>query len=322
MTSTTTLEIEQYYDRVLAVLDDLAPDVLNDLLEDLPDHLAEVAAEGDGSLIERLGEPEAYAAELRSAAGLEPAETGPASSVGLAERLQHAAETVGRLDVRVGALVGYPRLRDLVRAAQPGWWVLRGWLVATVLAHQQNNLTLRTVLVPRPGGNALLGIVFVLAGVVASVWFGRRSLTFGLWPRRIFAAAGLIFALWSAAVLSTDVSNSGYAYAGDGYSGTPADNAQDVYVYDRSGHLVPGARLYDQDGTALDLGNGYCSDGTTSDFVNASQYSYPLCPSDPGPFRAGPGAVPGAITTPSATPAPSAKPTPTVTAHSKPTTTK
>src|SRR4030095_596703 len=40
------------------------------LLEDLEDHLQEVAAEAGGPLSERLGRPEAYAAELRASAGL------------------------------------------------------------------------------------------------------------------------------------------------------------------------------------------------------------------------------------------------------------
>ena len=71
MTTVATIEIESYYDRVRAALAGLAPEMRDDLLEDLPDHLAEVLAEGDGSLRDRLGEPEAYADELRAAAGVE-----------------------------------------------------------------------------------------------------------------------------------------------------------------------------------------------------------------------------------------------------------
>jgi hypothetical protein len=40
------------------------------LLEDLEDHLQEVAAEAGGPLSERLGRPQAYAAELRASVGL------------------------------------------------------------------------------------------------------------------------------------------------------------------------------------------------------------------------------------------------------------
>ncbi|WP_425487277.1 HAAS signaling domain-containing protein, partial [Micromonospora maritima] len=68
----TGQEITDYVDRVRAALADLPPSVRDELTEDLPEHLAEVAAEGDGALVDRLGPPEAYAAELRTVAGAEP----------------------------------------------------------------------------------------------------------------------------------------------------------------------------------------------------------------------------------------------------------
>ena len=53
-------------------LGDLPRKQRDELLEDLQQHLAEVGAEGEGSLTDQLGPPEAYAAELRSAARLRP----------------------------------------------------------------------------------------------------------------------------------------------------------------------------------------------------------------------------------------------------------
>src|SRR5215510_6762122 len=70
-------QISDYLDRVRLALADLPADVRDELLEDLPDHLAEVLAEDAGTLTERLGEPEAYAAELRTAAGIA---AGPAAT--------------------------------------------------------------------------------------------------------------------------------------------------------------------------------------------------------------------------------------------------
>ncbi|MFF3866939.1 HAAS signaling domain-containing protein, partial [Micromonospora sp. NPDC001898] len=58
-------EIVDYVTRVRAALADLPPTVRDELTEDLAEHLAEVAAEGDEPLADRLGAPEAYAAELR-----------------------------------------------------------------------------------------------------------------------------------------------------------------------------------------------------------------------------------------------------------------
>ncbi len=57
---------------VRAALSDLPAPARDQLLADLEDHLAEVAAESEQSLTERLGAPEAYAAELRAAYGAAP----------------------------------------------------------------------------------------------------------------------------------------------------------------------------------------------------------------------------------------------------------
>src|ERR687889_155753 len=43
--------------------------IRDELLEDLPEHLAEVAADDVGSLADRLGPPSVYAAELLASAG-------------------------------------------------------------------------------------------------------------------------------------------------------------------------------------------------------------------------------------------------------------
>ncbi|MDT4958929.1 MAG: hypothetical protein QOD31_2728, partial [Pseudonocardiales bacterium] len=106
MTTVATIEIESYYDRVRAALAGLAPEMRDDLLEDLPDHLAEVLAEGDGSLRDRLGEPEAYADELRAAAGVEPGAVPTAHGVhrALERGLGRATDLVRRFDLQAGRL--------------------------------------------------------------------------------------------------------------------------------------------------------------------------------------------------------------------------
>ena len=70
-----TIEADYYYERVAAALADLPKEARDELLEDLPAHFAEVLAEQGGPLVDRLGPPATYAAELRAAAGLD---TGPA----------------------------------------------------------------------------------------------------------------------------------------------------------------------------------------------------------------------------------------------------
>src|SRR5712692_6231268 len=62
-------DVATYASSVRAALSDLPPDQAEVLLEDLEDHLREVASEAGGPLAERLGPPEQYAQELRAAYG-------------------------------------------------------------------------------------------------------------------------------------------------------------------------------------------------------------------------------------------------------------
>src|SRR5216683_1249634 len=69
-------DVATYAASVRAALSDLPPDQAEVLLEDLEDHLREIAAEAGGPLTERLGPPEQYAQELRTAYGAAQAATG------------------------------------------------------------------------------------------------------------------------------------------------------------------------------------------------------------------------------------------------------
>ncbi|MBB5894076.1 HAAS signaling domain-containing protein [Kutzneria kofuensis] len=64
---------ERFLTRMRAALSDLPPAEVDELLEDTEEHVRELAREhGEDQLELRLGSPEAYAAELRSAAGYPP----------------------------------------------------------------------------------------------------------------------------------------------------------------------------------------------------------------------------------------------------------
>ncbi|HEY0166404.1 MAG TPA: hypothetical protein VGB75_05110 [Jatrophihabitans sp.] len=290
-------EVSRYYDQVVAALAGLTPAARQDLIEDLPDHLAEVAAEvsaeGAGSLRERLGAPEVYAQELRAAAGLEHTDplAGRALSAGVVQGLRRARRLADRFDLQAGRLVGYPRLVELLRATRPGWWVLRGWLAAQFLsgAHDRQSWS---GFIPDLGGNRVLGLALTLAMIAGSVALGQRSLRWSAWAGRAMAAASVLIALWGAGVLAANVGGTAYAYSGpgEGYY-EPFSEVPDVYAYDQAGRLVEGARLFDQNGTALELGRGYCANGLPAPGLdlNGGAWSYPLCPADAGPFRSGPG---------------------------------
>src|SRR3989442_1961681 len=64
-----TPDVATYAASVRAALSSLSPEEAEVLLEDLEDHLREVATEVGGPLVERLGPPEQYARELRAAYG-------------------------------------------------------------------------------------------------------------------------------------------------------------------------------------------------------------------------------------------------------------
>jgi hypothetical protein len=301
VTTTATIEIEAYYDRVRAALAGLTPEMRADLLEDLPDHLAEVLAEGEGSLRDRLGEPEAYADELRAAAGAEAAAV-PTRGLhhALVRGLGRAADVTRRFDVQAGRFVGYPRLMDLLRAAGPGWWVLRGWLVAQFICGSSHSTW--NGLIPRLGGNRLAGLLCTIAAIAVSVWIGRRCAGLTAWPRRIMAAASMVIALWAVLVLAGAAGATSYVYTGstDGNISPYGSEITDVYVYDKDGNAVVGARLFDQDGNPIQIGATYCIDGSPATGAGpdgtAAEWTYPLCPTSSGPFRSGPGPLPATPT--------------------------
>lgn len=307
MITTSSVEVEQYCAAVRVALAGVSDEVTEDLLEDLPHHLAEVLAEGEGSLRDRLGEPAAYAEELRAAAGLEPAGA-DSSAIGTRARMAEAAgravDRAGRVDVRVGRLVGYERFSDLARAVRPGWWVLRGWIVAQFLCGARTGGGTWHGLVPRLNGSRLVGTAVAFAVIAASVWLGRRGLRFSAWPRRALLAASVVIALAGVALYSSSGSSS-FSYIAPASAALLPSSDFDC-VYDKAGNLVDGARFFDQNGNQLFyLPEPNCTSGSTSIVVNggpgavgdpespgaAPTPTYPVCASDPGPFCSGPGPI-------------------------------
>jgi hypothetical protein len=134
-TDSRNAEIAAYLAEVRAAMTDLDPGVRDGLLDDLPEHLAEVAAADAAPLQSRLGPPAAFAAELRSAAGLAPTPptvAGRPKDPGISSA-ELAREFALRVDRSLGHVAGYDTLRELLVALRPGWWVLRGAGVASFL---------------------------------------------------------------------------------------------------------------------------------------------------------------------------------------------
>ncbi|MEV4845544.1 hypothetical protein AB0K20_20320 [Micromonospora matsumotoense] len=326
----TGQEITDYVERVRAALADLPPQARDELTEDLPEHLTEVAAEADGSLVDRLGTPEAYAAELRAAAGAgDPAAGRRALERRIAAVLGRTRARVGRVDARLGPMLGHATAGEFLRLLRPAWWLARAYLAAMLVTAISTDGPLG--LLPRLDGNEFVGLLMFAGLVVGSIWLGRRTPELRTWRRWAVHAGAVVLALFAVGAVANvdDHARSGYGY---GYESTsvqnPYDQVQDVFVYDSEGQLVENVRLFDQNGTPIRLGWPACDDPALPD-VNAVQRSYPYCPQQ-APFRPRPPAdrpLPpgsnGATGDPSGSPAPTAPGVvPTATAPGTPVPTK
>lgn len=245
------LSVAEYAAKVRRALQDLPPDQLEDLLEDLPGHLAETAADDGDSLRDRLGSPADYAAELRAAAGL------PAGHAGGGDVLRDAAQRFRRHDSVRAVLDFLPELR-------PAWWVLRPWLILAALSS-----LLAGVVLGVPFGLAL-GLPMLVAATIVSVRLGRRAARRPPRSRRqqlVILAGNAGLALLAVVVL-VGVQQRGesgsYAYPypgpypyGLGEEGEPlrhSDGAPitNIYPYTADGRPLTGILLYDQDGRSVD----------------------------------------------------------------------
>ena len=244
-------DVRAYVRAVRAWLGDLPADEVEDLTAGMEADLAERAAESGGPLGGLLGEPEAYAAELRSAAGLPPrvdvVVPDAVRQVPWSDRVvRDAHELVAR----------HPWLREL----RPTWWLARGavfgWVLASILG------TGRTVLLP-------------LAGAALSMWLGltlRRREPLATPARVALASANVLAALLLLPMVASYTSgSSGFSDEVAMAAGYPSqvvangEPAQNLYAYDAAGNRLEGVRIYDQSGQALFVGLDPLMDGRTPD---------------------------------------------------------
>jgi hypothetical protein len=314
MTATAAeTQIAHYLDGVRAALADLPNDVRDELVEDEPAHLAEVLAEGSGTLEERLGRPEAYAAELRAAAGLPPA-GGRRSVTTPSAAMIRVRDGVRRADRAIGPVFGYDRAADLLRLLRPGWWVLRGYLAGLVILYVLAGRDAAAFL-PLGSSHGWAWFIVVGACVVASVRLGQIMPRLRQWHRWAVGAGGVLVVLLALSGLTWTPAT---YYEPSVASYGPYDGIQDIYPYDSNNRPLSDVRLFDQDNNPIQLGDIWrCT--TKQEFIDHRQYdawvlerekrgfTYPLCP--PEGWRPGePMPTPAPNTTPSPTATPSGTP--------------
>lgn len=280
-------EVAGYAAEVRAQFADLSDADSAELLEDLEDHLLEVAAEDAGTLRERLGEPAAYAGELRQAAGLpEPSEgsggsgasgaTPPSTSWRRALRAS-VRDKVTETERRIRAYRAGREALDFLPTLRPAWWVLRGWVAVRVLEVMTTQVDVwhDISLVPSVGDSTFLGFLALLVAIPVSVHVGRARLS-GRWRQRLVSAGEGVLVLFTIGMALSSIGHDGnYSGPGPWHVASSPQTSQDglsdngkpisnLFVYDQNGKLLDGVYVYDQDGqpvVASPLSDGSLADG-------------------------------------------------------------
>jgi hypothetical protein len=245
-TDTTAQDAERYLKDVAPHLAALPAEERADLLEDLAQHLREIAAEEGPPLVERLGPPEAYAADLLASAGVA---TGHRPTVPLLNRLASVVEGGRR------SWAGQELVR-LTPVLWPAWWVVRAYLAVSLLAAAQG-VGADAFPLPKLFGNGFIGLVAILSAIPLSVRLGQRSP--GRSGRLLLMGANVVLAIYGLSLLGDGgavhyvESYDPVTYAERGClaaaSGQPITN---LYAYDSDGRLLDPALLFDQDGQPVD----------------------------------------------------------------------
>jgi hypothetical protein len=267
----TRPEVAAFVEKVRDRLSDLGDEEREELVGGLEADIDELVS--DGGSVAELGDPRAYADELRAAAGLERRQT-EAGTVGSGFLRGHGARR--RLGERVDAvldgarrrwaeLVGVPALRgpwDLLVTLRPVWWVLRAWVAVQLLALFTQGGSMPTP-VPTIGGPVMGSLIWLVA-IVVSVQIGRNQVWPGSGAARRTLARVVLLGLNTFAVLMTSLVLSQFPAAGTwesphygGYSEPePGLMNQDqwvrnVYPYDAEGNPLTGVQLFDENGNPL-----------------------------------------------------------------------
>lgn len=274
--STIPSEVRLFLAVVRRELSDLGPDEVAEMTDGLEADLSDLVSERGA---EALGDPKAYAAELRAAAGV--------VQTSVTRTRRPVRESVaafldachGWFDKQVERIPGDPQ--PVIAWLQPAWWIVRAWVAVSLVdlflgSARYSGLGLIPSLMGF--GWLVLGLailVSVLIGV-GRIWPGGAR---GLFARIVLLGLNL-FAIAMAPLALAVAGDGGYqgevwgeAYqqglndAGQQSSmegqlvldGRPVSN---IFPYDAEGRRLAGVQLFDQQGRPLDvLAEPHCNGG-------------------------------------------------------------
>ncbi len=278
MNDTTRLEVRpdvaEFLDKVRARLSDLTDEEREELLGGLEADLTELVA--DGGSVAELGDPRAYADELRTAAGLEGRTQARRGLTGVRRPRRSSRELLvelldgsrSRWERWVAAGPTRAQVWAVLVALRPAWWVLRGWVAAQWIDMVTGPWEYLT-LIPRFGDD-VTGKLLLLGAVLGSVLMGlRRSWPASHSPASVLARVVLLglnlFAVLALLVVSSQfpsarlVNDAAHPWAMGRFgptghtAGLLSDGkvVRNVFAYDADGNPLEGVQLYDQNGEPL-----------------------------------------------------------------------
>jgi hypothetical protein len=268
-------EVAAFATAVRAALSDLPPDELDELTDGLEADLSERLDESPDAAA-GLGDPLAYAEELRAAAGYQPRTARGHLGAALPDLRTLPQEIREGWTALVERHAWFASVVAFFAALRPVWWVLRGVSAYVLFASFL-------------GFSGTTWWIVGVAVVVLSVQVGRgrmRTHAWVRWTSRAISVIVLLFAplLLGAAATAVNLGMTAntyqepYAYPGLSQSGRQIDN---IFAYDAAGDPIDQVQLFDQDGNPLDLVGD-----TSADFWGAMDGSM-VVPSGDVPGRAG-----------------------------------
>lgn len=246
--------IRTFADAVRAELADLPEEEIDDLIGGLIGDLTDQAQDAGGEIT--LGDPVAYAQELRDAAGL-PARTTDAEDFPSAGERLAAWWTRTITSIRSTAFGTW--LIDLLLSLRPVWWVLRGVGLYAVWRVLPTFVTGRQVdLWPAD----TLSVLVLLGLILLSVQWGRGKWLPKQWMRHLRTAITII-ALIALPMMLSGINDRVSAYndytesdeASYNPSGLRLDGLQitNLFAYDVAGNPIEGVQIFTEKGTPLNL---------------------------------------------------------------------